>query len=153
MIDLFQALMNVVAENEWPHQKIDDTTLRLEVIGENGNWPAFAKCLADIEQILFYSIVNNKTPEDRRQALAEFITRANYGLRMGNFELDFSDGEVRFKTSLHFRAECPPEGMIEQAIYDNALTMDHYLPGIMRVMFSDTPPLEIITEIEGGKTT
>ena len=31
----------------------------------------------------------------------EFITLTNHVLLEGNFELDLSDGEVRFKTSLH----------------------------------------------------
>lgn len=39
-------------------------------------------------------------PEDRRLALAEFLTRANYGLFIGNFEMDWQDGEVRYKTSI-----------------------------------------------------
>jgi len=30
----------------------------------------------------------------------EFLTRANYGLNIGNFEMDFQDGEIRFKTAI-----------------------------------------------------
>ncbi len=33
----------------------------------------------------------------RRNEMTEFICRANYGLRMGCFELDVDDGEIRFK--------------------------------------------------------
>ena len=32
--------------------------------------------------------------------IAEFICRANYGLNLGNFELDMRDGEIRFKYSV-----------------------------------------------------
>ncbi len=40
-----------------------------------------------------------KAPEEKRLAIAEFVARANDGLRIGNFELDFGDGEVRYKRS------------------------------------------------------
>ena len=39
-------------------------------------------------------------PEEKRTAISEFITRANYGLTNGNFEMDFSDGELRYKTTI-----------------------------------------------------
>jgi hypothetical protein len=44
---------------------------------------------------------SSSTPSVRQRARrerappAEFITRANYGLIIGNFELDFEDGEIR----------------------------------------------------------
>ena len=41
-------------------------------------------------------------PEEMRVPMAEFLTRANYGLRIGNFEMDFEDGEVRYKSSVDF---------------------------------------------------
>ena len=35
--------------------------------------------------------------EDHRLALAEYLTRVNFNMRIGNFELDMTDGEIRFK--------------------------------------------------------
>ena len=32
-----------------------------------------------------------RVAEDRREAVAEFVTRANYGMRIGNFEMDSED--------------------------------------------------------------
>ena len=36
--------------------------------------------------------------EDKRDVVCRYITRANYGLRNGNLEMDLDDGEVRYKT-------------------------------------------------------
>ncbi len=38
--------------------------------------------------------------EPLRTTTAEFICRANYGLPIGNFEMDFADGELRFKVGI-----------------------------------------------------
>ena len=42
-----------------------------------------------------------RADENSRLAAAEFLTRANYNMRNGNFELSMEDGEIRFKTYLH----------------------------------------------------
>ena len=38
-----------------------------------------------------------KADENSKVNVMEYITRANYGLRNGNFEMDVNDGEVRYK--------------------------------------------------------
>jgi hypothetical protein len=110
----------------------------------------FARIMVEIEQFLFYAIAPVKAPEATRPAVAEFITRANYGMRIGNFEMDFSDGEVRYKSSLDFEQEVLTPQLIKNAIYPAVQTMDRYLPGLMRVIYGDQPPIEAIAEIEGA---
>ena len=52
------------------------------------------------ETVTCYHIAPIKVPEEQRVAVNEFITRANYGLTNGNFEMDFNDGELRYKTNV-----------------------------------------------------
>ena len=47
--------------------------------------------------ILMYAILPFQCPEDRRQAVAEYLNRVNYDLVCGNFEMDMSTGELRFR--------------------------------------------------------
>ena len=46
---------------------------------------------------LMYAILPFQCPEDRRQAVAEYLTRVNYDLVCGNFEMNMSTGELRFR--------------------------------------------------------
>jgi hypothetical protein len=80
--------------------------------------------------------------------VAEYITRANYGLRIGNFEMDYSDGEVRYKSSLDFEGEPLTPKLIKNAMYPAVHTMDLYLPGLLGVMYGNKTPAEAIREIE-----
>jgi hypothetical protein len=68
--------------------------------GANGSWMCFAQAQDDNQRFIFYSVMESKVPANKRQTVAEYLTRANYGLVLGNFEMDFSDGEVRYKTSI-----------------------------------------------------
>ena len=70
--------------------------------------------------------------------MAEFICRANYGLKMGNFELDFDDGEVRFKVHALCNGITPTAEMIKRSIYCPAIMFDHYGSGIVDIIFNET---------------
>ena len=63
--------------------------------------------------------------------------------------MDFSDGEVRYKTSIDVEGGELTFKMWKSLVYANVLTMDRYFPGIMSVVYGGTSPEEAITEIEG----
>lgn len=120
--------------------------------GKKGAW----RCVAQAResetqrQFLFYSVLDSFTPPDKQPAMAEFLTRANYGMVIGNFEMDYSDGEVRFKTSIDVSAniEHLTEAQFRSVVFTNVLMMDKYFPGMMSVMYLNRPPAELIAEIE-----
>jgi hypothetical protein len=117
--------------------------------GENGTWVCYAHAREEQKLFIFYSVCQVNAPEDKRMAVAEFLTRANYGLLIGNFELDFNDGEIRYKTSIDVEGDRPSPALVQQLVYANVLTMDRYLPGIMTVIYGSASPAEAIAEIEG----
>ena len=55
--------------------------------------------------------------------MAEFLTRANYGIMIGNFEMDFNDGEVRYKGALEYADGDVTIMMIDNLIGKCAYTM------------------------------
>jgi hypothetical protein len=77
------------------------------------------------------------------------LTRANSGMIIGNFELDFADGEIRYKTSIDVKGDFLSFELIKQLVYANVMMMDEYLPGIMSVIDSDVEPKDAIAQIEG----
>jgi hypothetical protein len=54
------------------------------------------------ERFLFYLCFRGNAAKKDRDKVAEFIVRANYGLVIGNFEMRYKDGSVRFKSSVDF---------------------------------------------------
>ena len=83
--------------------------------------------------------------------MAEFITRANFGMIIGNFELDYSDGEIRYKTSVDVEEVEVTDPLVRHLIYANVLTMDKYFPGLMRVLYGGISPVEAIEEVEAAE--
>jgi hypothetical protein len=68
---------------------------------------------------------------------------------IGNFELDFTDGEIRYKTSIDVEGANLTFTQIKRLVYANVMMMDQYLPGIMSVIDSDVEPKDAIAQIEG----
>lgn len=127
----------------------DKGTIELGFGGENGHW----SCLMRIREgertvALFYSYCPVTAPERLRPAVAEFLTYANYGLTLGNFELDLRDGEIRYKTSIDVTGQELTSALLEPLVLANLGTMDRYLPGIMKVCYGNVPPDEAVAEIE-----
>jgi hypothetical protein len=146
----FATLSEFLRDDGWYPQQLDDKiAFRVYFAGEHGDIRCYAQIRVDLEQFLFYAIAPLKAPETVRNAVAEFITRANYGLRIGNFEMDYNDGEVRYKSSLDFEGEELTPSLLRHAIYPAAHTMDFYLPGLLAVMYGNRTPQEAIAEVEG----
>ncbi len=136
-------------QDEWTFTQLEDQPiLRLGFQGESGQWTCYAQAREEQAQFLFYSLCPVKAPEDRRMAVAELLTRANYGMFIGNFELDFSDGEIRYKTSIDVEGGQLTPALVRPLVYASVLMMDRYLPGIMSVIYGGVSPAEAVAKAE-----
>jgi hypothetical protein len=148
----FETLSAFLEEDGWKPRRLEGKhAFSMGYTGKNGDYRCYAVVRVDLEEFLYYVVAPVRIPDELRQAIAEFITRANYGMRIGNFELDYSDGEVRYKSSINFEDEVLTDETIRNAVYPAVQTIDRYLPGLMRVSFGGATPLEAIEEIEGGE--
>ncbi len=125
------------------------TALVPTATGEHGIYTCYAQAREETEQFVFYTFYAVKAPESKRVTVMEYVTRANYGLTVGNFELDMSDGEVRYKTSIDVEGETLTPGLIRLLIAANLSTADRYLPGFMLVLYGNRSAADAIHEIEG----
>lgn len=151
MSESFATLGQFLTEDQWhPAQLEGKSIYRIGFSGTNGKTACYAQIREDLSQLLIYVMAPIKVPAELRADMAEFITRANYGLRIGNFEMDFSDGEVRYKSSVDFEGIVLNNALIKNTIYPAVQTMDKYLPGIMKLIYGEgmKSPAELIAAIE-----
>ncbi len=145
----FATVGQFMEEDGWHPQVLEDNYVyRSFFVGHNGEVTCFAQVRVDLEQFIFYVVMPVRAPANMRQKVAEYITRANYGLRIGNFEMDFDDGEVRYKSSIDFEGADLTPGLIRNTIYPAVQTMDRYLPGVLSVIFGGKSAAEAIAAIE-----
>lgn len=145
----FATVGQFLQEDGWHPQRLEGKTIyRVGFSGKNGDYTCYAVIRLDLQQFIFYVQSGVKTPEESRGQVAEFLTRANYGLRIGNFELDMSDGEVRYKSSIDFEGIPLSYLLIRNAIYPAVQTMDRYFASLLQVMYGQSTPEAAIALVE-----
>jgi hypothetical protein len=145
----YETLGNFLINDEWHPQPIEGKyAYRTFLSGDFGELRCEALIRVEQEQFTFYICLGTNVPADRRADAAEFLTRANYGLPLGNFEMDFEDGEVRFKNSICFVGEALTDNLIRNTIYPAGSIATTYFPGLLKVVFGSANPRDVIQEIE-----
>lgn len=84
-------------------------------------------------------------------AMAEFVCRANYGLKNGNFEMDFRDGELRYKCFVDCDEQIPSQSVVRDSIGVPAAMMKRYAPGIINVLYKGMDAESAVEECEQNK--
>ena len=115
--------------------------------GDNVQWD-FSLYARETSQCHFLlgvnSFVPNKTPLARRPAIMELLTRINFDLAVGCYELDLTDGEIRFRTSIILPGADITDAIAEHLIRSNLCIVDERMPRIMAVLYSDITPEEAL---------
>ena len=146
---IYDTAVQFFKEEEWVFVEIEGKpALSLNYAGKSGTWSCFAKAEEEKDMMLFYSYCPVKVPENKRPLVGDFLTRANYGLLVGNFEMDYNDGEVRYKTSIDVEGDRLSVPLMKRLVYDNLAVMDRYLPGVLSVIYGGASPTEAIAQVE-----
>jgi hypothetical protein len=146
---LLETIINFFRKDGWMFTEIrEQSALHLKFQGNNGKWGCYAWVREEHQQMVFYSICPIIAPESKRLAVAEFITRANSGMAMGNFELNFENGEIFYKTSIDVQGDRLSFPLMQRLVYANVTIMDEYLPGIMAVIQENVTPVDAIAQLE-----
>ncbi|MBX7099513.1 MAG: YbjN domain-containing protein [Myxococcaceae bacterium] len=117
----------------------DAAVLRLGFEGKAGRWRCFLEAKEPVAQLVFFSVRDGAVPDGRRAAVAELLMRLNCRLNVGNFELNFDDGLVRFRTGLDVEGVAPVAPLLRGLTLLNVATMDKYLPAIEQVVRGEHP--------------
>jgi hypothetical protein len=144
---LTAAVTAFFASEDWPVAESEPGMLETAFEGTDGAWPCRVHVFEDDVRAVFVSAFPEPIEPDLRPAVGEFCHRANFGLAIGNFELDYDGGELRFRTSVDAEGTTPTPELIRNAVVANVLTMDRYLTGIEAVL-AGTEPADAIEDVE-----
>lgn len=89
-----------------------------------------------------------KVAEGSRPDVAIAVARANYGLKVGKFELDMNDGELRYQAALPFEGELPGDKVLDRIVYVGLSMLDRYMPAFLSVIYGNEPVKEAIALVE-----
>lgn len=124
----------------------ESAVVSMNLTGKSGSYRTFVEAREGQKRVLVYVECPVKVPGMRRSLAAEFLMRVNYSLALGNFELDFRDGEVRYRNAIDVDGGVLSLEMIRQLIMVPAATMDRFFGALMQVVYGTTLPAEAFEE-------
>ena len=103
------------------------------------------------DEYVVYAISPLGADDDNEKVMAtmaDFLCRANYGLKNGNFELEMRDGEIRYKCFVDCEGITPTSEMVRNSIHCPAAMFDRYGAGIVDIIFGNATAKEAIAKCE-----
>jgi hypothetical protein len=149
MESLFDVVVKFFRDTGWVFSQVEGkTVLVMGVKGKNGEWKAIAETQEEEGRFIFCSFLPTPIPENKRLPVALFITRVNHRLAIGNFQLNFDDGSVRYQTGINVKGERLTPTLVGNLLAPNLTTMDKYLPGIMAIVYAGAQPIQALAAID-----
>ena len=137
-MSLFQVLYNILKQNGWEFNFDNkNEIIRLQINGVNTNFHAFLLVDEEKESLLCNTHINQKIPYYKRLEVCDFMSRVNYELANGNFEMDMDNGEIRYRTFLDLADAEPSKDQVLNIVWNGVISFDTYYPGLMKLVYGD----------------
>lgn len=105
--------------------------------------------LVNPRTLLCTTILPLNIPEKHRQTVSEYLTRVNYRLLLGNFQMDLSDGELSYKVVAVLEPEIGlPDGSVTRLTYVGFNMFDEYIPGVFAILYGGKSAEQAFLDIE-----
>ena len=98
--------------------------------------------------IIVCSFIPIFVPVQRRAAMCEALSLANWQLRFARFEMDAEDGEIRCRVDWVLYDGVPTDQQLTRLIYTVWSVTERYAPALMEVMMGQADPAIAIAKVE-----
>jgi hypothetical protein len=149
MTTMLDEIIAYFERDGWKYRRLGShPAIEMGVAGEQATYRLVAIVDDERSVVRFLTFIEGRVPEHRRREVMEFLTRANFGLLLGNFELDLSDGEIRFKCSQSVEGDHLSYEQYQHLLYVSVAMVDRYFPGLQRVLQGTADAAAAIADIE-----
>lgn len=131
-------IKDFLISQKWQFTQVEGKNVLLfGIAGKKGNFQCIADLIEEENRFIFFSVCGANTPTNKKEEMLELLNNLNYKLFFGNFEMDFQNGEIRFRTSVSFKNIVLNKEFVEELIMSNIIIMDKSLPSFMGLMFGE----------------
>ena len=138
-VEVVRAFLNTMEMNA-EEKKIDQGLAFLVDLEDAPTNQAVVQVHIEAERMVLHFIFDGYVEPEKRVSVAEFITRANWGLVEGNFELNFTNGAVRYKVGLDFTGNELTELWMRNCMLDGMNTIELFAEALQKVISGELKP-------------
>lgn len=142
VIELFKVFLETI---QWEYEYDENRKAFITGVNIDNFGYVHIHILIYEREYVIYTIYEKNSEKEYFNKVSEYLHRANYGLQNGNFEMDYRDGEVRYKVYIIFEDVDISIRMIKKSILIGMAMFIKYGEGLLRMMSgSDDDPEECI---------
>lgn len=146
VVELFKELLETI---QWEYEY--DENRKAFMTGVNIDDLGYFYILIFIyeREYVIYTIYEKNAEKEYFNMISEYLHRANYGLQNGNFEMDYGDGEIRYKVFTVFDNIDISMKIIKKSILIGVSMFIRYGEELLKIMSgSDDDPEKCIEMAE-----
>jgi len=121
-------------DDGWDAAEQEGSALLTRVRGEHLAFHAIVIWSDDHHRFTAYALAPKPVPPAHRLNVVDFVTRANNGIAVGNFEVDVRSGELRFRCGMDLHDVPPTREMVRNLVYRAVFALDGAWPGFEAMM-------------------
>lgn len=149
---LFDVALDWLNEKEWSyteyHHGNGDSWTRSSYSADNAKFDVVLDAKEETQLFFVYIYFPINVPQKNRVDVSELMTRINYNLKVGNFELDMEDGQIRYKVSVDIEGSELVTKMINNMINAALSTSDAYISAVMHICYGNRTPVEALSILQ-----
>lgn len=126
-IEVYTTLKRSLDNHEIKYER-NDSELYIKAVFSGDDLPMtfYIRVLAKKDAVMLTSPMPFNMSEDKRIDAAVAVCVANYGLTLGTFDYDISDGEIRFRITKSYKFDPISEDTFNHMISIAGSTVDKY---------------------------
>jgi hypothetical protein len=142
---------HLTSQNIGYWSRSEDLSICADFRGEVGTYRIFARIDADDSLFQVFGHSPIRVPVGSRSAIAEAVMRVNCGLKVGKFEMDYDEGDLRFQAAQILLEDDLDDKTIQRLIGTTMSMLNIYLPAILSVIYGNELPKDAIRHAEPGR--
>ncbi len=132
---LHDELLRVLADSGWRVYSATAPEAMVDLLGSAAVYTCRYFASEELRTLVCTTRCPILIPETGRARAMQFITRVNFGMFYGSFEMDLEDGVLLFRTNCAVRDGALATEMVKHMASAGAWSFDRYLPRLLEVVF------------------
>lgn len=132
----------------WDHHSDAAPNALVDLLGTTGLYASKFYANEAAPLIVCFTRAPLLVPLRARRRVMDFITRANFGMQQGGFELGLDDGLLGFRTATDVAGSVVAESTVRNMVAHNISTFDRYTPYLMEVIYGKRQPRDAVEAAE-----
>ena len=145
---LLAIVTSALAERDFKCHRYEDDSVFGRLRTDKATYELFVHADDERNTVGIFLLFPTHAPEARRAVVAELCTRANWELLIGSVDMDWSDGDVRFRAGIDVEDSALSPAMVHNVVSAAAWTLDTYHDALLKVMISGADPAKAFAEVQ-----